>query len=348
MKNKGITLIALIITVIILLILASVTITTLTGNNGIITKTMESKQKIEQAEIEEQLSLAVSSAKLKKQGNSITIEDILEELEKQGVDFEKEDDQTLIIGGNHIYKIEEKDGKITWENIATILPNVAFILLSEESGKVVTGNSKVVKITGKNYGTLSCSSSNENIATASITGNTLTITGTNTIEGTETATITITGSNGGKALYTVDSHKHLGNETSGGGCYSNHISTPTVCGGVLVENTSSSSVCGGDLIITSTDFNYTSMGCPDGCTIYAGPYTTQCKKCEATQSLGGGYHAFGPHTPSIYAPSVGSVYGSCSVPIPTWICSDCGAKSTSDGICSALIGENKWSTNCGF
>ena len=36
--NKGITLIALVITIIVLLILAGVTIATLTGDNGILTK----------------------------------------------------------------------------------------------------------------------------------------------------------------------------------------------------------------------------------------------------------------------------------------------------------------------
>ncbi len=58
MKQKGITLIALVITIIILLILASVTIATLTGENGIITKAMEAKQKTEEAQIDEQLKLA--------------------------------------------------------------------------------------------------------------------------------------------------------------------------------------------------------------------------------------------------------------------------------------------------
>ena len=58
MKNKGITLIALVITIIILLILASVTVATLTGDNGIITKAMEARQKTEEAKLDEQLKLA--------------------------------------------------------------------------------------------------------------------------------------------------------------------------------------------------------------------------------------------------------------------------------------------------
>ena len=89
MKNKGITLIALVITIIILLILASVTIATLTGENGIITKATEAKEKTEQVAIEEQLRLAQLSAKINSKGGAITIEDLIEELRKQGVKVEQ-------------------------------------------------------------------------------------------------------------------------------------------------------------------------------------------------------------------------------------------------------------------
>ena len=43
-KEKAITLIALVITIIVLLILATVTISTLTGDNGIITKAMKARE----------------------------------------------------------------------------------------------------------------------------------------------------------------------------------------------------------------------------------------------------------------------------------------------------------------
>ena len=46
-KEKGITLIALVITIIVLLILAGVTIATLTGDNGILTKANEAKESTE-------------------------------------------------------------------------------------------------------------------------------------------------------------------------------------------------------------------------------------------------------------------------------------------------------------
>ena len=49
-KEVGITLIALVITVIVLLILAGVTIAALSGDNGILTRAKEAKEKTEQAQ----------------------------------------------------------------------------------------------------------------------------------------------------------------------------------------------------------------------------------------------------------------------------------------------------------
>ena len=52
-REKGITLIALVVTMIVLLILAGVTIAILTGDNGILSKAQESKNKTEQANVDE-------------------------------------------------------------------------------------------------------------------------------------------------------------------------------------------------------------------------------------------------------------------------------------------------------
>ena len=58
-KNiRGITLIALVITVIVLLILAGVTIAALSGDNGILTRAKEAKEKTEQAQEDESKTLA--------------------------------------------------------------------------------------------------------------------------------------------------------------------------------------------------------------------------------------------------------------------------------------------------
>ncbi|MCI8760890.1 MAG: hypothetical protein HFJ34_07275, partial [Clostridia bacterium] len=57
-RSKGITLIALVITIIVLLILAGISIATLTGENGILNKADTAKQKTEQGAAEEQVKLA--------------------------------------------------------------------------------------------------------------------------------------------------------------------------------------------------------------------------------------------------------------------------------------------------
>ncbi len=150
MKNKGITLIALVITIIILLILASVTIATLTGDNGLITKAMEAREKTEIGAIKEQLRLAQMSAKLKKQGGDITIEDLIEELEKQGVDFELEEDGTIIIDGDYIYEFEEKNGEVSWENNGTMTtpkPKIVSIEMLDKTESTIK-----VKVTTKRNG----------------------------------------------------------------------------------------------------------------------------------------------------------------------------------------------------
>ena len=54
---RGITLIALVITIIVLLILAGVTIAALSGDNGILTKAKEAKEKTEQAQKDEEINL---------------------------------------------------------------------------------------------------------------------------------------------------------------------------------------------------------------------------------------------------------------------------------------------------
>ena len=62
--KKGITLISLVVTIIVLLILAGVTIATLTGDNGILTRALEAKNKTEEAQEKESLELAVTSSQM--------------------------------------------------------------------------------------------------------------------------------------------------------------------------------------------------------------------------------------------------------------------------------------------
>ena len=63
-RNKGITLVALIITIIILLILAFISTVTLTGNNGLLIRAQQSKDKTINSQIEENKILAEYQQKI--------------------------------------------------------------------------------------------------------------------------------------------------------------------------------------------------------------------------------------------------------------------------------------------
>ena len=68
LKNRGITLIALVITIIVLLILAGVSIAMLTGENGILTQATNAKEETTKAEEEEKIKLAVTGSSISDNG----------------------------------------------------------------------------------------------------------------------------------------------------------------------------------------------------------------------------------------------------------------------------------------
>lgn len=78
-KNQGITLIALVITVIVLLILASVTIATLTGENGILNRAQEANNKTDQAEKDEKEKLVDMEDILNEYTTRIEVEQVADE-----------------------------------------------------------------------------------------------------------------------------------------------------------------------------------------------------------------------------------------------------------------------------
>ena len=67
-NNKAITLIALIVTIIVLLILAGVSIATLTGDNGLLTKAQQAKEENEKASDRDLIAMAVSEAQIGNNG----------------------------------------------------------------------------------------------------------------------------------------------------------------------------------------------------------------------------------------------------------------------------------------
>ena len=111
-ENNGITLIALVVTIIVLIILAGISINLILGDNGIITKAQQAKQAQEKAEIIEnlQLEIAAKDAEKLQNTNGITMGELEEILSKYGtVNKEGEKIESL--------KPENKDYEILFEEI---------------------------------------------------------------------------------------------------------------------------------------------------------------------------------------------------------------------------------------
>ena len=108
-STKGITLIALVVTIIILLILAGVTIATLMGDNGLINKEKDAKIKTEIASIKEEIQTDILGKQAENNGN-ISDDSLKEILENYGVlsDEEKLTDKTLTTTkGNYEIKVSD-------------------------------------------------------------------------------------------------------------------------------------------------------------------------------------------------------------------------------------------------
>lgn len=79
--SKGITLISLVVTVIVLLILAGVSISMLSGDNGLLKKAGQARDDTIIGEEREQVELAYISAAVKKLGDDVTYQDLQDELD---------------------------------------------------------------------------------------------------------------------------------------------------------------------------------------------------------------------------------------------------------------------------
>ena len=110
-KNKGITLIALVITIIVLLILAGVSIAMLTGQNGILTQAQNASTQTEIAEAKEQAQmdiLAWQSAQLEN-GQDATLNDETIKTILTGKDYVKELKDTSFISVKGDHEIQYSD-----------------------------------------------------------------------------------------------------------------------------------------------------------------------------------------------------------------------------------------------
>ena len=117
-KNQGITLIALVITVIVLLILAGVTIATLTGDNGILTRAQQAKNETEQAEKEEKEKLGDMEDTINEYTAGIEVQQVTDEnpgvLEGTGTDTDPytiESIEDLVVFASNVTNGTTYEGK---------------------------------------------------------------------------------------------------------------------------------------------------------------------------------------------------------------------------------------------
>ena len=114
-STKGITLIALVVTIIVLLILAGVSIAMLTGNNGILTQGKRAKEETTVGHEKEAVQMAYAGAKAKKLGEEVTAEDVNEQLTINGENATATQGTNKIIvtfTSGKVYTIDQS-GKIT-------------------------------------------------------------------------------------------------------------------------------------------------------------------------------------------------------------------------------------------
>ena len=158
LKNKkGITLIALVITIVVLLILAGVTIAMLTGDNGILTKAQTSKTKSEEEEAREKVSLMLAEWKIDNATDAVTIQEYLEstsgkyynQIKAQGIESITKSEEGLyyayvIIGGQDYY-VEIYIGNAGEVTIGEVLTSLNVIMFggNMEPQYVFSGNVEV-------------------------------------------------------------------------------------------------------------------------------------------------------------------------------------------------------------
>ena len=177
-RNKGITLIALVVTIIVLLILAGVSINMLTGQNGILNRAAEAKDKTTDAQNQEELEMALSQMAMEYHlnGGADTFSDYI---------FAHEDDLKAELGTSNV-SLNSEAKTITYKgalySVATdgTVTRLDGVGLSETTKTLsIVGTDKeefTLTATLTNIsGTISWTSSNTNVATVTGNGATATV-----------------------------------------------------------------------------------------------------------------------------------------------------------------------------
>ena len=166
-KEKGITLIALMVTIIVIIILAGITISAIKGNSGIISKADESKSQTERTEVIEKAKMTISNEIVGNGGNELTRSELKETLEKYFI--EVPEDYTM--DTELTTKSEYGNYKI---KVSEIYDRDIMIASEEESddNTTITPSTPSQSQTSLSTGGNSSSSNNSNSGSTSNNGNT--------------------------------------------------------------------------------------------------------------------------------------------------------------------------------
>ena len=109
-ESRGITLVALVVTIIILLVLAGITIATLGGENGLLSKVKLGKERYAISEAKEKIEMEITNLQIEKQGNGEELKK--EDLPKMNSDEIDVRDTTNfpveVICGNYKFEVDDK------------------------------------------------------------------------------------------------------------------------------------------------------------------------------------------------------------------------------------------------
>lgn len=131
--TKGITLVALVITIIILLILSGVTISLTLGENGLVKRSEGAKGEYTKSSIKEELEMDISNLLIEKRskGEILTKQEIAEELGKKTEIFDVSDTQIDGEYKDYTFIVDENNKVIVGEELKGARPTGKIIILEQ-------------------------------------------------------------------------------------------------------------------------------------------------------------------------------------------------------------------------
>ena len=111
-NNNGITLIALVITIVVLIILASITINIVSGKNGIIERAKQAKEQTIISQYKEKIEMIKIDVRLKYKSIEITLENLKNEFESDSQKYWVNIVEQVVDSGIEKIKLTTRDGYV--------------------------------------------------------------------------------------------------------------------------------------------------------------------------------------------------------------------------------------------